>query len=277
MRRFGLLAMLLSLAVHAAFVLLLWLLPGGEDRPDGIAPGDFRLVVLGDPPEEKGPPPPVHPPPVPILIDPPSVAPGPPVPPAAGPIVRGVPGTMTTTAPPAPAAPRPGFLPTEQPGRSVVYLLDRSISMGLSGTLSPARRELRACLESLPPTCRFQVIPYSVQAEPLLLRGRQDLVPAEPDVVQAALARVESLPAAGGTYHARALQRGLFLRPDVIYLITDNLDLPDGSVSELTRQNQGRTRIHVLELVRTNQSLAGIAPTLLTERNQGHYRRVVLP
>src|SRR5205823_10378047 len=76
------------------------------------------------------------------------------------------------------------LLPVPPSARSVVYLLDRSSSMGESHALARARRELLASLRQLPPTARFQVIPYNKQAEPLWVGGRGGLLPADADTVR---------------------------------------------------------------------------------------------
>src|SRR5205823_2337632 len=102
-------------------------------------------------------------------------------------------------------------------GTAVVYVIDRSASMGLHGTLETAKRELLASLGHLPSTARFQVIFYNRQAEPLRIGGRSDLLPASRENKDAAAALLLSLRAEGGTEHARALQRALALQPDTIF------------------------------------------------------------
>jgi hypothetical protein len=277
MRRFAGLALALSLVVHAAFVLFLWLLPGVPEGSAGFGSGDITLVMLDDPAprgEEHAEPPPT----IPVNFHQDPLPTQPATGPEVGPrIVPPAPGPSAPAQPAPSPSPRSGSLPTEPAGRSVVYLFDRSLSMGLGNTLTPARRELRACLESLPSTCRFQVIPYNLQAEPLFLQGRQDLVLAEPSLVRHALAQLDNLRAESGTNHLRALKRGLQLRPDALYLITDSLDMPEESLAEVRRLNQKPTTIHVLELVRSRQTSRGVVATRLAERNHGTYRQVVLP
>lgn len=271
MRRYALVAGGLSLLLHGLLVLSLWVLPGGEPARGLPGDRDLTLVLLNDPPakgEEVAEP--IIAPLVPVLVEPVTPMPMPTPVAVAGPTVR----------PPGPAAPsvpaRPGHLPVEPPGRSVVYLLDRSVSMGLNGTMTPARAELRACLACLPATCRFQVIAYHLQAEPLTLAGRQELAPATPAVVAEALTKLDAIRPEGGTHPLRALRRALQLRPEVIYLVTDTLDVPEEEVAELTRLNMGRSAIHVLELTRSRQGLSGPGAIRLTERNRGTLRRVVL-
>ena len=47
----------------------------------------------------------------------------------------------------------------------IVYVVDRSASMGLNGSLAAAKRELLASLDRLPPSARFQVIVYNRTAQ----------------------------------------------------------------------------------------------------------------
>src|SRR5579875_280015 len=53
------------------------------------------------------------------------------------------------------------LFPLPATAASVVYVLDRSVSMGLARKLDFARRELIASLRHLPATIRFQVIAYN--------------------------------------------------------------------------------------------------------------------
>jgi hypothetical protein len=134
--------------------------------------------------------------------------------------------------------------------RSVVFLLDCSISMGPSGALQAARAELLACLKALPPTTLFQVIPYNQQAIPLALDARRELVPAERGMVQRAAQLLEERSPGGGTDHGRALRAGLLLRPEVLYLVTDADDLAPADLRTAAHFNRAPTTIHVLELTR---------------------------
>jgi len=155
--------------------------------------------------------------------------------------------------------------------RSVVFVLDHSVSMALNGGLARARREVSAALRALPPSAEFQVIVYNGQAEPLLRTddGR-GLLPATPDLVGAAAAALERLPASGGTDHARALHCGLALRPELLILVTDAADLNAKDLDEVKRFNAGRTAIHVVE-VGAGTPAAG---ERLARNNRGDYKRV---
>jgi hypothetical protein len=148
-----------------------------------------------------------------------------------------------------PAGAATAFFGVPAVGTTVVYVLDRSASMGLDGRLGRARRELAASLRRLPPAARFQVVAYNKAAEPLRLPGGLGLVPATPAAVADAVAAVERLPAEGGSDHLRALTAALALGPDVVFFLTDEDDLEVRDVQTVTRLNRGRVCIHARCLV----------------------------
>jgi len=157
----------------------------------------------------------------------------------------------------------------------VVYVIDRSVSMGIGRKLDFARRELIASLRRLPPTVRFQVIIYNDSAEPLAVDGQRDLLPAEPAIIDKAISLLQTLQAAGATNPLTALRRGLTLRPDVLYFLTDADDLTPETVAAVTQQNQ-HSAIHTIELthLRTPHPEGPLAQ--LARHNHGTYRRVTL-
>ncbi len=266
-------AAVVSLAAHALFLALLGWLPGDSPTEEGPAlpRGDFTLVWAKDEPSGGAE---SAEPFVPILVAAtPEVRPEPPPP---GPMVSPAPpGSEGQGGQPAgPTAPGGGASRSAprarlNPARSVVFLLDRSLSMGLNGTLTPAKAELRALLESLPPTTHFQVVAYGRTAESLVPGVGQRLVRADATALQQAIGQIERLAPEGGTEHVQALRRGLLLRSESLVLLTDGLTLPDGAVEDLTALNQGRTAIHVVELTRFRQAEASPTAVRLTGRNRG--------
>src|SRR5437762_3520234 len=75
----------------------------------------------------------------------------------------------------------------------------------------------------LPAGTPFQVIAYNRRAQPLLPRA--PLPPADADAVAQARHALDALDPVGGTDYREALSRGLRLKPDVLYLLTDAADL----------------------------------------------------
>lgn len=163
-------------------------------------------------------------------------------------------------------------VPTE--GRSVVYVIDRSASMGMEGRLELARRELLASLEALPPTARFQIIVYNSFAEPLRIDGRCELVLATEENKRLAAQRLASLLAEGRTEAAAALRRALTLQPEVIYFLTDADDLKADDVRAVTQLNRGRSVIHAIELNPFHRDQPGSVLQSLAHANRGVHQVV---
>src|SRR5262249_52440834 len=132
-----------------------------------------------------------------------------------------------------------GMFPLPSTVSSVVYVLDRSVSMGGNNKLGFACQELLASLRRLPSSGRVQILAYNTPAEPLVIGGRMDLLPAEPAILDEVARTLDKLVAAGGTDHVRALRRGLALHPDVLFFVTDADDLPLAQIDFVSRCNQG--------------------------------------
>jgi hypothetical protein len=160
-------------------------------------------------------------------------------------------------------------------GQRIVYVIDRSSSMGEHGALDAACRELLASLAHLPATARFQVVLYNRGASPLLLDGRTDLAAPGADSLRQVEAALAALRPAGSTNHLEALKTALTLLPDVLFLVTDADDLTQKEVREVTAMNQGRAVIHAVEL--TTRPEQGDGPLALLARGNGGTYRAVNP
>jgi hypothetical protein len=160
--------------------------------------------------------------------------------------------------------------------RSVVYVIDRSGSMGQHGRLALARRELELSLRTLPESARFQVVVYNRHAELLRVAGRTDLVRASAENISQATEQLDALVAEGGTDHLPALKQALLLHPDVIFFLTDADDLKPEDVRTLTQLNAGRTAIHSIELNLHNRDRTEMPMHRLADCNRGQYRAVEL-
>ncbi len=84
--------------------------------------------------------------------------------------------------------------------RSIVFILDTSGSMK-GKKIEEARRALTQFVQSLRPSDRFDVVPFSTEAEPFFGSPQ----PATPENLQQALQRIPSLEAQGGTNLGGAL------------------------------------------------------------------------
>jgi hypothetical protein len=298
----GRLALLVSLALHAALGLSFWSLSGrggSERRPalpmvnlvatEDEAPASLSLVEIRPPAPRVRPPAralPVKPPnPIPEASAP---KPNPPNKPAvgeAGPTIT-VPVRPSGSGPGDPVA-SPGtpaggttFFQVAAQGQRIVYVIDRSMSMGLEGRLAAARRELLASLERLPATASFQVIVYNSTPQTLALAGRTALAPATAENKREAALLLKEVFAEGRTNHLPALRQALLLQPDVVFFLTDADDLKDADVREATRinyqQNGGRTAIHTIELTADNRGRPDMPLQVLARDNHGVYRAVSL-
>jgi hypothetical protein len=256
------LAILVSVAAHAAVALSLWFLSCSAWRIASDAlpidtGGDLTIMLVRD---RVGPSPPagdeeqhVNAEDFPVRIGEANTASGQEIPTpvlvrvphenlksglAAGAAGRGIPGTQG------------GVLAVPHDARTVVYVVDRSLSMGLNGALARARREVVASLRALPPDASFQIVLYNRQAELLRVDRRRGFLWADAATIVAVGAELERIAALGNTDHFRALKTALALQADVLFLVTDADDLTDPQVRELTRLNDRRTIIHALELNR---------------------------
>jgi hypothetical protein len=146
-------------------------------------------------------------------------------------------GTVATTT----------FFAVPAKGRRIVYLIDHSASMGPSGALEVAGQELLASLGRLPTGTGFQIIVYN-RAANLLLPRFPDWISVHADAIKQVAAAWNDLPAEGGTDHVRALKLALAQGADVIFFLTDAGDVRADQLGEITRLNQGRTVIHVIQL-----------------------------
>jgi hypothetical protein len=109
-------------------------------------------------------------------------------------------------------------------GKTVVYVLDCSGSMGAAGKFDAARAALVSTLKLQPATVRFQIIVYAGSASPLLTTNGTAL-PATDVNVHAAAEKLTALEARGRSNHLDAVRTALDFRPDIIVLLSDADDL----------------------------------------------------
>jgi hypothetical protein len=272
-----------SLALHALFGLAAVIVTSGE-MGRGIGPVPVDTCVLDDGGT--------------IILDNPSPAPTAAPPQWGGaeeaaeafpaqvtelPIVPAAPGRSDGPAPatasgqalvPGVARGGTGLLRPPATARSVVFVIDRSLSMGMSDALPLAKRELLAGLDALPADAHFGVILYNRQAEPLRPEGQAGMLLATA-ANRAAVARlVEGMRAEGGTDHLAALRRALALRPDVVFFVTDADELTAEQVRNLALLNRGRAVIHAVELSNDNAGPEETPLRLLARLSGGTYRQV---
>jgi hypothetical protein len=167
-----------------------------------------------------------------------------------------------------------GLLAVAGTARRIIYLVDRSVSMGPSGALATAVGEVAASLQTLPPNALFQVIPYNRMAVPLELDGQRGLAPADPATIENAIEQLAHVQPAGATDTAGALSCAMLLRPDVVFMLTDADDLPAARLPSLGRLME-RAVVHVVELSRVPQQSPAGPLARFARSSGGTYRRVV--
>ncbi len=179
-----------------------------------------------------------------------------------------------------PGAGQTAFMNISDSGRSFVYVIDISGSMGEGNRLSLAMSQLKASLRLLQPTQQFQVIFYSDAPRRLSLRrqaDRQLYYATEANKFQA-FRQIDLTRAESGTEHMPALTDALSVTPDVVYFLTDGAE-PQLSPRDLAdlRRITGRTTIHVIEFGSGTLSVRGVSwLQRLARQSGGEYRLVAV-
>jgi von Willebrand factor type A domain len=136
-------------------------------------------------------------------------------------------------------------------GRSFVFVIDRSASMGSDGlgAIQAAAQELADHVDHLSPDQTFQVVAYNQSVAYVTDR---ELMPANEANKRQLTKFVADLAAYGQTEHSLGLHAALRLKPEVIFLFTDGGDPPLdlGHLRIIREQAAGRTSIHCLHFGR---------------------------
>lgn len=166
--------------------------------------------------------------------------------------------------------PGPGqtaFMDIVAAGKSFVYVVDISSSMGDGGRLNLAKNQLKASLRHLQPNQKFQIVFYSDHPERMSVRQSSDgdMYFATETVLRLAFRKIDSVQPENGTDHAPALREALSMEPDVIYFLTDGeTEVIDTQVMRDLKKISPRTTIHVVQL----------APSGLTSRSVSWLERL---
>jgi hypothetical protein len=160
-------------------------------------------------------------------------------------------GLPQEAAPTGPTAQLSLFGSGSATGRSFVFVIDRSQSMGGEGlgAIGAAARELTVQLEQLSAEQRFQVVAYN---QSVAMIDERALLPADDANKERLIEFVANTAAFGQTEHFRGLLAALKLKPEVIFLLTDGGDpvLDNSQLRGLREQAAGRTSIHCLQFGR---------------------------
>ena len=154
---------------------------------------------------------------------------------------------------------RPGetsFIGLHDKGKSFVLLIDCSGSMANHSALQVAKAEVKATLEALKSDQKFQIIFFNERFYQLHLKGDKSSQLYFATDINKTLANqfISGIHASLGTERTSAIRRGLSLKADVIFLLTD-ADNPPSSrkLAEIQQLNKSRTRIHCIEFGKGSQ------------------------
>lgn len=163
-------------------------------------------------------------------------------------------------------------------GRSFVFAIDRSQSMGAEGigAIDAAVDELSNAVANLDATNRFQIVAYN--RDLVFLDGERKLLPKTPEAGEKTKRFIDSLAAFGPTEHRRALLSALALSSEVIYLLTDGGDpgMTDTEISQVARIAGSKTTVHVVCFGRDGMSDSARSLQALAEACRGSFTFVDL-
>ncbi len=154
-------------------------------------------------------------------------------------------------APTGPTAQLSLFGSANAEGRSFVFVIDHSNSMGGEGlgAIQAAAKELAAHINQLTDQQTFQVVAYN---QGVAYFTDRELIPASAENKRKLVTFIANLAAYGQTEHSRGLMAALRLKPEVIFLLTDGGDPPldAGQLKMIREQAAPRTSIHCLHFGR---------------------------
>jgi len=157
-------------------------------------------------------------------------------------------------------------------GRSFVFVIDRSQSMGAAGlgAISAAADELSSRLSKLTPENNFQVVAYN---EVTAYFGARKLLPATDENKRRLVKYIAELTAGGQTEHTRGLLAALRLKPEIIFLLTDGGDpaMNRGDLNFIREVALSRTKIHCLQFGRGAKPDEPSFLAKLASDNRGSY------
>lgn len=157
-------------------------------------------------------------------------------------------------------------------GRSFVFVIDRSNSMGSAGlgAIGAAADELASHMSNLTPENKFQVVAYN---EATGFFGERQLLAATDENKRRLVKHIAQITAGGQTEHTRGLVAALRLKPEVIFLLTDGGDpaMSRGDLNFVRDLAGSRTKINCLQFGRGPQPDRPSFLAKLASDNRGSY------
>ncbi len=147
------------------------------------------------------------------------------------------------------------FFDIRAQGKTFVYVVDCSGSMGDRERLIRAKRELRRSIGEMRFPQRFHVIFYN--DVPLPMPG--GLLSSADTASRDQLARWLNLISADGATDPRgAMSQALSLKPDAVFLLSDG-QFPEGTVEALGQKNAAKIPVHCVDMSGNSTDLRKIA------------------
>lgn len=177
----------------------------------------------------------------------------------------------------SPGLPPVSLFGLESEGRRIVYVLDRSASMGSgdASSLGASKRELLRSIDGLSDVQQFYLIFYNHRPRLFSPNGGSGrLVFATDENRREAGSFVESIRSDGGTNHAEAIRAAARLGPDVVFMVTDGDARDDLSAEDVDRLERllGGTKLVLIQFA----AGAGGSPRLaeLARRSGGSSKAI---
>lgn len=160
-------------------------------------------------------------------------------------------------------------------GRSFVFVLDRSKSMGAGGldVIDAARRELAVAIGQLESNHAFQVIGYNNKTVTLSVRALLDANEENKGLVAG---YIGDLAAFGATNHYHGLMAAASFRPDIVVLLTDggSPELNSGELQDIMRVAPDKCQFHCLQFGAGALQQPSRFMTSLADQTGGSYRYI---
>ena len=160
-------------------------------------------------------------------------------------------------------------------GRSFLFLLDRSKSMGSTGlgVVQVARKEITAAVEKLDSHHKFQVLGYNNVTAPMKARR---LLNASKENKLDVPKFIANMAAYGPTDHFAGIMSAISYRPDVIVLLTDggSPGLNEQELKRIHNASGGRIQIHCVQFGLGARRHEDEFMGLLAAQNSGTFRYV---
>lgn len=160
-------------------------------------------------------------------------------------------------------------------GRSFVFLIDRSFSMGTQGlgVIEAARQELAEAINQLEPYHKFQIVGYHQRTHTML---RRQLLAASETNKAKVPEHIRSMAAFGSTNHENGMFAALAFKPDAIIFMTDGgyPELNSGQLKTIQKLAPSGCEIHCIQFgIGPLQSTTNFM-TKLAQQNDGSFRYI---